>query len=329
LRLLEIIISEDRKPEYDALFEDDETIVERWTAQTDNGQLILKILTQDEHAKELLTALDKKYGYQRVIIYPVEGTLPKVDEPQPKEEEKLTIGKFISISKEELYDDVYQPANLSINFILMVVLSAFVAGIGILKDNVAVIIGAMVIAPFLGPNMSMAFGTTLGDLKIIRKSITTGLVATITALGISVIWGLFANEVGRITADATIEYQDIILALVCGFAGVISVLSGQGSSLVGVMVAAALLPPLMRAGLFLGGAHFGEALNSFLIFSTNIICLNIAGIITFYLTGIRPNRWWEQEQAKKQTRFAFILWLSAFLVILAAVMMLKQYGVGS
>ena len=88
-------------------------------------------------------------------------------------------------------------------------------------------------------------------------------------------------------------------ATVCGFAGVISILSGHGSTLVGVMVAAALLPPLIRSGLLLGGADYKNALNSFLIFSTNIVCLNIAGIITFYLAGIRPRRWWGKETAKK------------------------------
>jgi uncharacterized membrane protein len=50
--------------------------------------------------------------------------------------------------------------------------------------------------------------------------------------------------VDGILRDPNIEYQDVLLALVCGFAGVISILSGQGSTLVGVMVAAALLPPL-------------------------------------------------------------------------------------
>ena len=147
----------------------------------------------------------------------------------------------MSISKEELYHDIDMPVSFSVNFILMVILSSFVAGIGILKNNLAIIIGAMVIAPFLGPNMSMAFGTTLGDLRIIRKSILTGIGATVIALVISMIWGSTAIDIGNIAIDPDIEYQDIVLALICGFAGAVSVISGQGTTLVGVMVAAASL----------------------------------------------------------------------------------------
>jgi len=322
MRLLEIIVEEDKSTDIYHLLNKD-PVIEHWTYQSENGQLVVKALMQDAHAKDLLSALEN-ISVRRVIIYPIEGTLPKINDQSEKKEEKIHVGKFIAISKEELYHDIDTPVSLSVNFILMVILSSFVAGIGILKDNVAIIIGAMVIAPFLGPNMSMAFGTTLGDLRIIRKSIVTGVAATAIALIISMIWGFTTNEIGTITHEPTIEYQDILLALICGFAGAISVISGQGSTLVGVMVAAALLPPLMRGGLFLGATAYGFAVNSFLIFGANIICLNIAGIVTFYLAGIRPGRWWDKEKAKRKTRTAFIVWSIALLVLIVAIIIIKQ-----
>jgi len=309
VRILEIIISKHSEEEFDKILSH-ENIIERWKYHSDNDQLTFKVLIQDDDARELLRILEKR-SIHRVVIYPVEGTLPKVEDPADHPGKKIKIGKFITLSKEELYHDIDMPVSLSVNYILMVILSSFVAGIGILKNNVAIIIGAMVIAPFLGPNMSMAFGTTLGDIPIIKKSIITALVGTVIALAISILWGLFASNVDGILRDPNIEYQDVLLALVCGFAGVISILSGHGSTLVGVMVAAALLPPLIRSGLLIGGADYKNALNSFLIFSTNIVSLNIAGIITFYLAGISPRRWWEKETAKKKTRSAFIVWTLA------------------
>ena len=78
----------------------------------------------------------------------------------------------------------------------------------------------MVIAPFLGPNMSMSFGTTLGDFPIIRKSVITTLVSSFIAFKISFLWGIFAENVDVIVRDPDIEYQDIVLALVCSFAGI-------------------------------------------------------------------------------------------------------------
>ncbi len=324
MRVLEIVLQGKESTALEPLLEHDK-VVEHWSYQSDTGETVVKVLLQDEHASDLLGELEKKY-LQRVVIYPVEGTLPQVTPKPEAKEEKIRIGKFISISKEELYHDIATPVNLTINFVLMVILSAFVAGIGILKDNLAIIIGAMVIAPFLGPNMSLAFGTTLGDVSIIRKSVWTGIAATLIALVISMVWGLTAQDLSQVTNDPHIEYRDIILALVCGFAGAVSVVSGQGTTLVGVMVAAALLPPLMRGGLYIGGGAMGYALNSLLIFGANVISLNIAGIVTFYLAGIRPGRWWDKEKAKRQTRKAFIAWTVALLLLLAAIMVIDALG---
>lgn len=323
MRLLEIIVQPEQVASLSALLEED-TVVEHWQYAADQGNTVVKILLQDEHAKPLLDALEKK-PVERVVIYPIEGTLPQVTPATPPQEEKIRLGKFVSISKEELYHDIATPVSLSVNFILMVILSAFVAGIGILKDNLAIIIGAMVIAPFLGPNMSLAFGTTLGDISIIRKSALTGIAATVIALVISMVWGLTAQDLSQVTTDPNIEYRDIVLALICGFAGAVSVVSGQGTTLVGVMVAAALLPPLMRGGLFMGGGAFGHGLNALLIFGANVISLNIAGIVTFYLAGIRPGRWWDKEKAKRQTRKAFIVWTVALLILLAAIMVIDYF----
>jgi uncharacterized hydrophobic protein (TIGR00341 family) len=325
VRLIEIITSD---KDLDALSDllSDKEVIEKWSYSCDDDQRIIKVLIRDEDAKHLVEQIEDEYKKCRVVISPVEGTLPKVDDNHKSNAESIKIGKFIAISKEELYSDISDPVNLSTNFLLMVILSSFVAGIGILKESIPIVIGAMVIAPFLSPNMSLAFGTTLGDIPIIRKSIFTGVVATGLAVAISVLWGYFAPDVGEVARDQHIEFRDIILALACGFAGVISVVSGQGSTLVGVMVAAALLPPLIRAGLLLGGGHYQSSINSFLIFSANIICVNIAGITTFYSAGIRPQNWWEKEKAKKQTRKAMISWAIALMVLVGAIFLMQKYG---
>lgn len=324
MRILEINISKHSEGEFDKILSID-SVIERWKYHSENDQITYKVLIRDDASKELLRTLEKR-AIHRVLIYPVEGTLPKVSDSADTTGEKIRIGKFITLSKEELYHDIDRPVSLSVNYILMVVLSSLVAGIGILKNNVAIIIGAMVIAPFLAPNMSLAFGTTLGDLHIIKKSLVTALAGTFIALAISVLWGFFTEDVDGILRDPHIEYQDVVLALVCGFAGAISILSAQGSTLVGVMVAAALLPPLIRSGLLLGGADYKNALNAFLIFSTNIVCLNMAGIITFYLAGIRPRLWWEKETAKKKTRSAFTIWTVALLLLILSIMLLSKFG---
>ncbi len=325
MRLIEIMFNEiDREHVVEVL--NDEQLVDRWEQTASDKKIHLKLLIEDEFAPQILNDLEKRTHFCRVVLYDVEATLPKPDSPQSRPEGSIQLLRFFSMSKEELTEQIEKPVNLSANFLLTVFLSSFVAGIGILENNLAVIIGAMVIAPFLGPNMSLAFGTTLGDWPIIRKSIVTGVVVTLLALGISILWGFLTDDHSNIALDKRIGMTDLVLALVCGFTGALSVISAQGSTLVGVMVAAALLPPLMRAGLLFGGAFYGDAFNSFLIFMANIVCLNISGIITFYVAGIRPGNWWEKELAKRKTKTAFLIWTGALLVIMLIILVLRKYN---
>ena len=115
----------------------------------------------------------------------------------------------------------------------------------------------------------------------------------------------------------------IILALASGCAGVLAFTTGLSSAVIGVMVAVALLPPLTVCGLLLGTGQIKEAMGAFLLFITNIICINLSGVITFLFQGVSPRAWWEADKAKKATRKALVLW-SIILLVLAATILLWQ-----
>ena len=75
------------------------------------------------------------------------------------------------------------------------------------------------------------------------------------------------------------------------------------------MVAVALLPPLVAAGLFAGSGHFGAAAGALTLVLTNVTCVNLAAMATFLLQGVAPRTWWEAERAKKASRVALVSWL--------------------
>jgi uncharacterized membrane protein len=95
--------------------------------------------------------------------------------------------------------------------------------------------------------------------------------------------------------------------------------------LIGVMVAVALLPPLVTFRLLLGGGHPELATGAFSLFLMNLICVNLAGVTTFLVQGIRPATWWEKDRAVKATRVAIGLWL-ALLVGLVGMILLVRTG---
>ena len=330
LRLAEIFLPE-RNPELVDELNRQFTILDSYCSWGDDrGEL--KLLLDAEAAEPVFDYLEKRYGHQtgfRIMIVSVEAVIPRLDDNEVAAEKEANGPAEKDpkrIYREELYEDVKGMASGSRTFYLMVFLASCVAAIGLLRNNVAIIIGAMVLAPLLGPNMGMAFAATLGDPKLAKKSLKTNAAGSALALLIAVCIGWFATvELGNpeIVSRLNVSYADVVLASASGAAGALSFTAGFSGSLIGVMVAVALLPPLVVFGLLLGGGYFQESINPLLIFATNIVCLNISGVAMFLFQGVRPNSWWEKKRAKKQTRIAIAVWLS-LLAILVLLISLKE-----
>jgi uncharacterized hydrophobic protein (TIGR00341 family) len=223
------------------------------------------------------------------------------------------------MSREELLSAINRHANLSWIFLLMIFLSAIVASIGLINDNVAVVIGAMVIAPFLGPNVALSLASTLGDFRMGKnalKSLAAGIgLAFLLAAIIGVVFP-FDPSVREIHSRAVISLGDVLLALAAGIAGVLSYTSGLSTSLIGVMVAVALLPPLVNSGLLIGAGFFHWGFIALLLFVSNLICINLTGVLTFTLQGVKPRTWWEAKKARKATKMALFTWSFLLLVLI-------------
>ena len=334
LRKVEIFIDDAFKEDLAEFLEKNE-MTDVWWSGEPGKRSVAAFLTIAETSDELFDRLEKKFADSdafRIIISPVEAIIPRPEKEEEVAEEPLEEKKekkkvyLLRISRAELYDDVQDFSAMSQNFIIMVILSAVVAGIGILTDNIPVLVGAMVIAPLLGPNIALAFGTVLGDIPLVRRSASTGLVATVISLLIAFIWGMLYGEGLRSMPDPGISLSDIILAFVSGAAGAITILRGGSSALVGVMVAVALLPPLVRTGLFAGGGLWTQGLHAFLVFLANTISVNLAGILTFLFAGITPKYWWEEKKARKYSQRAMLLWSILLLILVGVVLLLNFYG---
>jgi uncharacterized hydrophobic protein (TIGR00341 family) len=263
-----------------------------------------------------------------VVILPVEATLPRA-EPEPADTPKqpASAGPLPErISREELYEDIKGAARCSRVYLAMVALSTIVAAVGLYYDSVAIIIGAMVIAPLLGPNVAVALGTTLGDLTLLRRALLTALAGMATATVLSVLIGvpLHLNPASPEVATRTgVGLGDIAVALASGCAGTLAFTTGVSTTLIGVMVAVALLPPLVTFGLLLGGGSSAAAMGALSLFLMNLICVNLAGVTTFLVQGIRPATWWEKNRAAKASRIAVGLWV-ALLAALGSMILLWQ-----
>ena len=338
LRLIEIFLPDDQKGRVQEVLKE-HRVLGIWQQELSEGKIIVRLLLQAEETRAVLDLLEKHFSLAgaedfRIILLPVEASIPRPQPPEPPPQHKEpqpepeADTKIAGISREELYADIQGGAKFSWPFVILVILSSIVAAVGMLRDNMVIIIGAMVIAPLLGPNVALSFATTLGDVDLARRATKTNVVGIVVALSLSILIGLvmeFNLAIPQIVSRTTVGLGDIVLALAAGSAAALSLTTGALSALIGVMVAVALLPPVVTVGLLMGAGQWKMALGAMLLLLTNLICINIAGVVTFLARGIRPLTWWEADRAKKATREAITLW-TFLLLILMFVIVLSQRG---
>ena len=305
-----------------------------WADQRSCDTSITQLIAPAEDCESILDKFEQRFGKTpgfQVALMQVEAVVPRPKEEPPKEpaekDDKQKPEASKRISREELYAEINEGIPITRVYVALTILSSVVAAIGLLRNDVAIVIGAMVIAPLLTPNVAFALANTLGDTKLARKAIKTLVTGFFLSLAIAVAIGLFFEvdlAIPAIASRTNIAISDIALAIAAGAAGTFAFTTGLPGTLIGVMVAVALLPPLMTFGMLFGAGHFAAALNAFLLVATNVICINLAGVVTFLFQGVRPRTWWEAKKAKRRAVKASIFW-ALMLMVLAAILIYRTY----
>lgn len=289
----------------------------------EDGMQFMRLLVSDDKVQRALDLLQSVLGAQlsaHIVVLSVDVSLPRQNEEESQQEDKA-----IAV-REALYASVERDARLGTNYIVLVSLSTLVAAIGMIEDNVSAIIGAMVIAPLLGPNLAFGLSTALGDLGLMRKSILSLTAGVALAIGLSAMIGWVLPETlisNQLMARTVSGYDSVALALASGAAAALSLTTGLSSVLVGVMVSVALLPPAAALGLFLGAADITNATGAGLLLAVNVVCVNLASKIVFLLKGIRPRTWVDKARARRATVIYLAMWLVT-LIILLLIIYLRQ-----
>lgn len=335
LRLIEVSIPTATAGRLQAALAEHDTLGV-WIVAVGEERALARILVPTGQTEAISDLLSDQFSIDpdfRVMLFSVEATLPlpeQASQPSPEQagtdaaQQEQEQARQQRISREELYHDIAQGADLSRTYLVTVVLSTVVAAVGLLGDNVAVIIGAMVIAPLLGPNVALALASTLADIDLAKRSARTLLAGIGTALALALPIGFLGATdptVPEIAARTQVGLADIVLALAAGSAGALAFTAGIPAGVIGVMVAVALLPPLVVVGLLLGAGEGGLALNALLLFTANVACVNLAGVVTFLVQRIRPRAWWETERAERATRVAMLLWGATLALLLGIILL--------
>jgi uncharacterized hydrophobic protein (TIGR00341 family) len=299
-------------------------VTDSWQgSKCEDGRVVFHILVNDSSRQALVDALQNAVGTSegvRIIIKPVDAVLPRDDDSTPKDM-KIISG---TQTREELYDDIRRGAELDSTFLLLAGLSTIVASIGLLEGNVAVIVGAMVIAPLLGPNIALAFATSLGDRVLMWQAIKTNFAGLCLTLTMSIVTGRIwqgSLDNVEIMVRTDVGLAGVVLALASGAAAVLSLITGLSSALVGVMVAVALLPPAATLGMMLGSGQFYAASGAALLLAVNIVCINLSAKLMFLFKGVRPRTWLEKNKARQSVVIYTTVWIVTLTLLIVAIVL--------
>ena len=168
-------------------------------------------------------------------------------------------------------------------FIVLSVGASLIATLGLLANSAAVVIGAMVVAPWIMPLRAAAFAILLGEVQLLGRSLRTLMVGVVSTTLLSLVLGYLADlpRFGtEVLTRTTPNLLDLGIALVAGgLATYAKLRSDAVSSLAGTAIAVALVPPVCVMGLLLSQQQWNEAVGAGLLFATNLLGILTGGLV--------------------------------------------------
>lgn len=181
------------------------------------------------------------------------------------------------------------PANR--DFVMMMTLASILASLGLIQGSTAVVIGAMLVAPLMGPLLGAGLAVTQGNAKLFRTALTSIGIGIAIGLSASIIVGLlnpgFEPSL-EVEARGDPDLFDLGIALASGLAAAYAQARPNVlGTLAGVAIAAALVPPLAVVGIALMSARSDIAVNASILLVTNVIAITLGAAFVFQMIGVQ------------------------------------------
>lgn len=265
---------------------------------------------------KLRDAVDSRYRESIIEVYTpdfiISSALKRGEKKVEKSKEKTPVEKLIVTTNPHLRLDISKMALTSI--------AGIIALTGLFLNNVAIIIGAMLLSPLLGPIYAFAINTAVGRAKDAFKSfvnlgiqlLMVVILSSLATLAISPFVELSLTP--EILVRMSSSYVYILMALLLGFASILALSKGIDEGIVGVAIAAALLPPAVVTGITIV-LYPHQTLIPLALTLENVLGLMAGSLSATLILDISPRRYYERVVARK-----FIARISLVLIILLALL---------
>ncbi len=237
---------------------------------------------------------------------------PPADRPDPNPDTRLAnvIAEFRerwitrvigTVDQAEVIERRREDCALSERYLFMTAMSGGIAILGLLLSSPAVVIGAMLLSPLMGPIMGLGFALAIGDwqwLKQSGRSLAWGSLMAVALCSVLVWLSPIQTITTEIAARTRPNLFDLFVALFSALAGAYAMIRGKEGTIVGVAIATALMPPLAVVGFGFATWNWTVFSGALLLFVTNLITIALTAFGMAKLYGFRANLTKGQSQAQ-------------------------------
>ncbi len=195
----------------------------------------------------------------------------------------------------------------------ILIFAIFVASVGLNVNSTAVIIGAMLISPLMGPIIGVGMGVGINDFELIKKSLKNLAVAIVISVITSATYFLISplsDAQSELLARTTPTIYDVFIALFGGFAGIVAGSSREKSNAIpGVAIATALMPPLCTAGYGIATGNLYYFLGAFYLFFINSVFISLSTFLIVRFLKYPKKQFMDQQREKRVKSYiiAFVI----------------------
>jgi len=235
-------------------------------------------------------------------------------------------------SEQEVIDNIVKGVNFRGAKLWILIIAVFVASLGLNTNSAAVIIGAMLISPLMGPIIGMGLAAGINDGDLLRRSGRNYIIATLFSILTATIYFFVtpvAEAQSELLARTSPTIYDVLIALCGGLAGIIALSSSSqrtGNVIPGVAIATALMPPLCTVGFGLATANWAYAAGALYLFLINTVFIALSTLIgAVFIMKFQKKSYMGKRHAQRTTRIIYaILFVTIVPSLFLTVGMVRQ-----
>lgn len=206
----------------------------------------------------------------------------------------------------------HEDGAMSSRYMFMIAMSGGIAILGLLLSSPAVVIGAMLLSPLMGPIMGLGFAMAIGDYSWMRqsaKSLAYGSLMAVALCAFVVFMSPLQTVTSEIAARTRPNLFDLLVALFSALAGAYAMIRGREGTIVGVAIATALMPPLAVVGFGIATFNWTVFSGALLLFFTNLMTIALTAAVMARIYGFRTTL------SDRQTQFQNIVIVVSFVAL--------------